>query len=246
MTDQKDLTETRRLAYDQTAGRGPGIVFLGGFNSTKDGTKARHLEAWAKAQGRAFLRFDYSGHGSSMGDMRDGSISAWFEDATAIVEGLTKGRQVLVGSSMGGWIACLLARAVPKRVAGLVLIAPAPDFTEERYWCAFDEATRERLEREGAVEVPSAYSDIPYVITRALIEDGRRNLVFPEPLRLDCPTRILHGTADEAIPLETSLRLFDHAEGQDIRLTLVKGADHRFSTPDCLDLVTRTVEEIAA
>ena len=244
MSDLDDPAGARRLAYDQTSGRGPGIVFLGGFNSSKDGTKARHLEGWAKALGRPFLRFDYSGHGSSNGDVRDGSVGAWAEDAKAIIDGLTTGPQVLVGSSMGGWIACLLARSMPRRIAGLVLIAPAPDFTEERYWSGFNDATRSRLMQDGAVEVDSPYDENPYVITRQLIEDGRQNLIFPQSLTLPWPTRILHGTEDAAIPVETAQRLFDHANGPDIRLTLVKGADHRFSTPDCLDLLTQTVDEV--
>ncbi|MEM6891851.1 MAG: alpha/beta hydrolase, partial [Pseudomonadota bacterium] len=141
--------EARHLAYDQTEGAGPGIVFLSGFNSTKEGTKALHLEAWAKQRGRAFLRFDYSGHGASSGSFLDGSITRWSEDAEAIIRGLTQGPQVLVGSSMGGWIALLLARRMADRIAGLVTVAAAPDFTEDRYWRRFDESDRSKLECEG-------------------------------------------------------------------------------------------------
>lgn len=245
MASDKHVAEIRRLAYDQTPGKGPGIVFLGGFNSTKDGTKAQHLENWARQTGRACLRFDYSGHGASQGDFRDGTISGWTEDAAQIIEGLTEGPQVVVGSSMGGWIACLLARRMPERFAGLVTIAAAPDFTEDRYWAGFDEAERARLDTEGFVEVDSPYDDAPYIITKKLIEDGRQNRILTEPLRLPFPTRILHGTADEAVPVVTAKRFFEHATGPDIRLLLVKGADHRFSTPDCLDIITDAIDEIA-
>lgn len=245
MTDETFFSETRRLAYDQTIGRGPGVVFLGGFNSTKDGTKAKFLEEWARDQGRAFLRFDYSGHGASAGRFEDGSIGRWCEDAASIIEGLTNGPQVLVGSSMGGWIACLLMRQMPERFAALVTIAAAPDFTEDRYWAQFDAETRARLQAEGSVQVQSPYDEAPYTITRNLIEEGRKHLVLTAPLHFPCPARLLHGSEDAAIPVSTAQRLFEHVTCEDLRLTLVKGADHRFSTPACLDLIVRTIEEIA-
>ncbi len=245
MGTDTESSEIRRLAYDQTPGNGPGVVFLGGFNSTKDGTKAQYLETWARHSGRAYLRFDYSGHGESQGDFRDGTISGWTEDAAHIIEGLTEGPQVIVGSSMGGWIACLLARRMPERFAGLVTIAAAPDFTEDNYWAGFDAATRAELDAQGFVEVESPYDDAPYVITKKLIEDGRQNLVLTEPLRLPFPARILHGTADKAIPVATAKRFFEHATGRDIRMLLVKGADHRFSTPECLTIITDAIDEIA-
>ena len=245
MTHTNFYSETRRLAYDQTVGHGPGVVFLSGFNSSKDGAKATFLEQWARDRGRAFLRFDYSGHGASAGRFEDGSIGQWCEDAASIIEGLTEGPQVLVGSSMGGWIACLLLRQQPERFAGLVTIAAAPDFTEDRYWAAFDAETRTSLTRKGSVQVQSPYDEAPYTITRKLIEDGRNHLVLTEPLHFSCPARILHGSDDAAIPVSTAQRLFEHATGEDIRMTLVKGADHRFSTPACLDLIARTIEEVA-
>ena len=237
-------SEIRRLAYDQTPGQGPGIVFLGGFHSDKSGTKARHLEDWAKGVGRAYLRFDYSGHGDSSGEFENGTIGIWAEDAVAIIEALTEGPQVLVGSSMGGWIALLIASQMPQRVAGLVTIAAAPDFTEQKYWKGLTDDQREVLERDGRLEIPSEYDDGPYVITQALVEDGRHHLVFSDPLVLPMPTRFLHGTADTAIDQATALRLFDHADGGDIRLTMVKGADHRFSTPECLDLITDAILQV--
>lgn len=240
-----ETPEGRRIAYRQSDGRGPGVVFLGGFRSDMEGTKALHLEAWAQGEGRAFLRFDYSGHGSSGGEFEAGCIGDWFEDARAVLA-LTEGRQVLVGSSMGGWIALLLARELPERVAGLVTIAAAPDFTEDSMWAGFDEAQRRALAEDGRVALPSDYSDEPYIITRRLIEEGRRRLVLRSVLRLPFPVRMLQGTADADVEQAVALRLLAHAEGEDMRLTLVKGADHRFSTPDCLALIEQSVLEVIA
>lgn len=241
-----DTPSGRRIAYHRTEGGGPGIVFLGGFKSDMTGTKAMHLETWARALGRAFLRFDYSGHGQSSGAFEDGCIGDWAEDAAATVEALTEGPQVLVGSSMGGWIALLLARRMPQRVAGLVGIAAAPDFTEDGFWAGFDAGQRAMIEQAGRLELPSEYSEDPYVITRRLIEDGRENLVLRAPLSLPFPVRLLQGTADEDVAVEVPLRLMDHAEADDMRLTLVKGADHRFSSPDCLALMESAISEVTA
>lgn len=236
--------EGRRIAYDRTEGTGPGIVFLGGFKSDKEGSKALALERWAKAQGRAFLRFDYSGHGSSSGDFTDGSIGDWFEDARAAILGLTDGPQVLVGSSMGGWISLLMARAHPEKICGLVTIAAAPDFTEDSMWAGFTDDQRRCLAEHGRIELPSGYSGEPYIITRRLIEDGRTRLVLRSPLDLPFPVRFLQGTADADVPVAVALMLMDHVTGPDIRLTLVKGADHRFSTPECLRLIEATVRKV--
>lgn len=241
-----DTPSGRRIAYHRTEGGGPGIVFLGGFKSDMTGTKAMHLETWARALGRAFLRFDYSGHGQSSGAFEDGCIGDWAEDAAAAVEALTEGPQVLVGSSMGGWIALLLARRMPQRVAGLVGIAAAPDFTEDGFWAGFDAGQRATIKQAGRLELPSEYSEDPYVITRRLIEDGRENLVLRVPLSLPFPVRLLQGTADEDVAVEVPLRLMDHAEADDMRLTLVKGADHRFSSPDCLALMESAISEVTA
>lgn len=239
-----DTPQGRRLAYRRSPGAGPGIVFLTGLRSDMTGDKATRLEAFAEGRGRAFLRFDYSGHGASAGRFEEGTIGAWAEDARAALDALTEGPQVLVGSSMGGWVALLLARATPERVRGLVLVAAAPDFTEDGYWASWSEAERERLAREGFLAIPSEYGE-PMIVTRGLIEDGRRRLVLREPLPLPMPVRLLQGTEDSAVPVATALRLLEHAEGPDIRLTLVKGADHRFSDPACLALLERSVAEIA-
>ncbi len=239
-----DTPQGRRLAYHRTPGTRPGVVFLGGLRSDMTGTKALHLEAWCRARGRAFLRFDYSGHGASSGRFEEGCIGDWAEDAAAALDALTEGPQVLVGSSMGGWQALLLARARPKQVAGLLGIAAAPDFTEDGMWAQFSPDERRALEETGRIALPSEYSDEPTVITRRLIEDGRRHLLLCSPLALPMPVRLLQGTADADVPPAVALRLLDHAEGGDIRLTLVKGADHRFSTPDCLALIEAALAEL--
>ena len=246
MSETFGYGDVRQIAYNKTEGSGPGVVFLGGFRSDKEGTKAIYLEYWAVGRGRAFLRFDYSGHGESSGEFLDGSIGDWAEDALRVIEGVTEGPQILVGSSMGGWISLLLARRRPDLVAGLVTIAAAPDFTEDSMWAAFDEDQKHRLEREGQVDLPSDYSDEPYIITRRLIEDGRENLVLRDPLDLPFPTRFLQGTADEDVDISVAHRLLAHATGPDMRLTLVKDADHRFSDPDCLALIANTLDEVVA
>lgn len=244
VAEQFHQTGTHQIAYNLTVGSGPGIVFLGGFRSDKEGTKAIHLEDWAKEQGRAFLRFDYSGHGNSSGEFLDGSIGQWATDAMSAIEVLTEGPQILVGSSMGGWISLLVARAVSEKVAGLVTIAAAPDFTEDSMWASFGDEQRQTLLADGQVELPSDYSDEPYIITRRLIDDGRKQLVLRDPLQLLFPVRFLQGTADTDVEMPVALRLLNHVEGADLRLTLVKGADHRFSDPDCLQLIVDALEEV--
>lgn len=236
--------EGRHIAYHRTRGRGPTVVFLGGFKSDMQGSKAVHLQAWAEARGQSFLRFDYSGHGESSGAFLDGAIGDWAEDAHAALEALTEGPLILVGSSMGGWISLLMTRKLSHRIKGLVGIAAAPDFTEDSMWAALGPQERAALASEGQVQLPSDYAPEPYIITRRLIENGRENLVLRSPLPLPFPTRFLQGTADEDVSTQTALRLLDHAEGSDIRLTLLRGADHRFSTPECLQLITDTIESI--
>ena len=238
-----DTTHGRRIAYHKTGEKGPTVVFLGGLKSDMEGTKALFLEDWAKARGQRFLRFDYSGHGESSGAFEDGCIGDWHEDALDAITALTSGPLVLVGSSMGGWQALLLARAIPERIAGMVTIAAAPDFTEDSYWAGFSEAQKEALETVGHVELPSDYMD-PYIVTRRMIEDGRENLVLRSPLAMPFPVRMLQGTEDEAVSRDVALRLLDHAEGEDIRLGFVKGADHRFSDEACLELIKSSVEEV--
>lgn len=241
--DYLNTDQGRRLAYHQHEGTDPGVVFLGGLKSDMEGTKAVHLEAWALAQGRAFLRFDYSGHGQSSGTFEEGCIGDWAEDALAAISELTEGPQVLVGSSMGGWVSLLMAKRIPERIVGLVTIAAAPDFTEDSMWDGFTDAQKAEMAATGQVALPSDY-DEPYIITRRMIEDGRNQLVLRDPLALPFPTRFLQGTADTDVDMSVALRLLEHAEGPDMRLTLVDGADHRFSDPDCLALIEAAVEEV--
>ena len=238
-----DTPQGRRIAYHLTPGDGPCIVFLGGLKSDMEGTKAIHLEAWARAQGRAFLRFDYSGHGESSGRFEDGCIGDWAEDTRAVVGALIQGPLIVVGSSMGGWQALLLARTVPDRIAGMVTIAAAPDFTEDGYWANFTDAQKQALETVGHVELPSDYME-PYIISKRMIHDGREQLVLRAPLSLPFPVRCLQGTDDTAVSTETALRLLDHAECSDMRLMLVKGADHRFSDGPCLGLIEDAVTDV--
>ena len=243
-----ELSDNRRIAYHNVRATGdsaslPGLIFLGGFKSDMTGVKATTLEAWARARGRAFVRFDYRGHGLSSDTFENGCIGDWADDAGEVLQRLTTGPQILIGSSMGGWIALLLARRFPDRVAGLVGIAAAPDFTEDGMRLTGDQ--RAELDRTGRVALPSEYSDEPYVITRRLIEDGRNHLLLRAPLNLDCPVRLLHGTADVDVPVSVALRLLDRLEGPDTRLTLVKGADHRFSDARCTRILTKTIHGLS-
>ena len=240
-----ETPQGRRLAYHKTEGTGPCVVFLGGLKSDMMGTKAVFLEDWAKREGRAFLRFDYSGHGESSGAFTEGCIGDWAEDTLAAVEALTEGPILPVGSSMGGWQSLLLVRALPARIAGLVTIAAAPDFTEDGYWASFTKAQKKTLAETGQVELPSDYME-PYIITRRMIEDGRKQLVLRDPLHLPFPTRFLQGTADTAVSVATAVRLLEHAQGPDMQLQLVKDADHRFSDDRCLELLIQAVEEVSA
>ncbi len=242
-TDFLESAQGRRLAYHKSEGAGPTLVFLGGLKSDMEGTKAVHLEAWAQARGQAFLRFDYSGHGESSEVFTDGCIGDWHEDTLAAVGALTEGPLVVVGSSMGGWQALLLAKALPERIVGMVTIAAAPDFTEDGYWASFSDAQKVALEEVGHVELPSDYME-PYIITKRMIEDGRQRLVLRNALDLPFPVRFLQGTADTAVSTETAVRLLEHATGPDMRLLLVKDADHRFSDGPCLGLIEKAVLDV--
>ncbi len=231
------------LAFRRLAGSGPGVVFLGGFHSDMTGTKAQFLAEWCADRARAFLRLDYSGHGASGGRFDEGSIGRWAADAEAALLGLTEGPQILVGSSMGGWIALLLALRHPARVQALVGIAPAPDFTEDLMWAQMADTVRQAIMTEGQWLRPSAYGEA-YPITRALIEDGRRHLLLRTPIALDIPVRLLHGQADADVPWQHSLRIAEQITGQDVQVTLVKGGDHRLSDPAELLLLGRTLEAL--
>ncbi|MBI1366132.1 MAG: alpha/beta fold hydrolase [Alphaproteobacteria bacterium] len=234
-----------RLAYERIDGAGPGLVWFGGFASDMTGTKASFLADWARRKARAFLRFDYSGHGSSDGVFEEGSISDWAADALALFDSETNGPQILIGSSMGAWIASLIARARPERVAGAVFIAPAPDFTECLVWETMSENQREGLLRTGRYEEPSAYGG-KTVFTLKMIEDGRRNLVLGEGLRIAGPVRILQGMADQDVPWRHALRFAEAIDSPDVEITLTKTGDHRLSTPADLDRLARALEFLPA
>lgn len=243
MIERLNTAQGREIAYEKLEGAGPAVVFLGGFKSDMAGTKAVFLQDWARAEGRGFLRFDYSGHGESSGAFEDGCIGDWFEDACAAI-GLIEGPVVLVGSSMGGWISLLVARAMPQKVVGLVGIAAAPDFTEDGFWAGFDAAQKAELEREGRVALPSDYGE-PYIITKRLIEEGRERLVLRTHLGLPFPVRLVQGTADTSVPVAWGTHLLEHIDSPDARLTLVKGADHSFSDAACLPVILRAIEEVS-
>ena len=228
------------LAWAKLAGRGPTVVFLPGFNSDMQGSKATSLRDWCAAHGQAMLRLDYSGHGASGGAFTDGSIGRWMLDAMAVIESEIEGDLLLVGSSMGGWIALLLARALAGRVAGLVGIAAAPDFTERLMWQSMTPGERATIARQGYLDVPSEYGD-PYRITLRLIEDGRKHLLLDGPIPLTCPVRLLQGQRDADVPWETALLLSEAVVSEDVRVCLIKDGDHRLSRPQDLALLAATV-----
>lgn len=218
-----------RIAYLDRTGEGPGVVWLGGFNSDMSGTKAEALQEWADEENRPFVRFDYFGHGLSSGAPERGTVSRWCEDALAILDEVTEGPQVLVGSSMGAWIALLAARERPDKVRGLVLVAPAADFTEDLMWANFPPEVKQSLEAGGVWQRPSPYGPETHTVTMELIADGRENLVLRAPIVLDCPVRILHGMRDADVPWERSLKLAELVTGDDVTVTFVKDGDHRLS-----------------
>ena len=247
-----ELDDNRRIAYHslaadpaKTGGKTlPGVVFMGGFRSDMTGTKAVFMEDFCRAQGLSYLRFDYTGHGQSSGDFAEGSIGDWSRDAIDAVDRLTEGPQIIVGSSMGGWVMLNVAVARPDRLHALVGIAPAPDFTEDLMYAAMSEAEREALMRDGRIEQPNDYSDEPYLITRKLIVDGRAHLRLREPLRLTCPIRLIHGMRDTDVPYAVSLRLMDHVDSEDVEVTLIKSGDHRLSDASPLNRLSQVIQTL--
>ena len=229
------------IAYHRRGGKSPGIVFLGGFMSDMTGTKARRLDAFCAARGQAYLRFDYFAHGASSGDFAEATVGRWREDALAVLDRLTEGPLLLVGSSIGGWLMLLAALARPDRIAALVGIAAAPDATEALMWANFPPALRRQILEEGAARLPSDYSEAGYLITRRLIEDGRRHLLMGSPIAITCPVRLLHGMRDPDVPWQTSLALAERLASRDVAVTLVKEGDHRLSGDSDLALLERTI-----
>ena len=232
------------IAYRRLDGKTPGVMFLGGFMSDMQGTKALELEHYCRAVGRAFIRFDYQGHGESSGNFADGTIGSWAEDALAVFDECTEGPQVLVGSSMGGWTMLLTALARPNRVAGMIGIAAAPDFTEDLMWNRFDDVIRGTLERDGVYYEPSEYGDEPYTITKALIEDGRNHLLLRRPISLHCPVRLLHGMRDDSVPWMISSRIAEKLLSEDVRILLIKDGDHRLSRDQDIARLKSTLDEL--
>lgn len=233
------------------AGNRCGLFWLGGFMSDMEGSKAEVLAELGRAYGRPCLRFDYSGHGKSGGVFRDGTISRWLSEAVEVFGALADGPRVIVGSSMGGWLALLLARHLKRvepdaaqRFAGLVLIAPAADMTQDLMWANYDEATRKAITTQGYLKEPSDYGDEPYIITRDLIEDGRKHLMLEDGLEVSFPVRILQGEADPDVPWLHALKTSQAMRGDDVTMTLVKHGDHRLSTPSDLARLRATCLEL--
>jgi pimeloyl-ACP methyl ester carboxylesterase len=241
----------RRIAVRVRAGSEPGLFWLGGFNSDMRGTKALALDAWAAEHGRACVRFDYSGHGESGGSFIDGTIGRWLAEGVAVFEQFCRGPQVVIGSSMGGWMALLLARAIANReaprakLAGLVLIAPAPDFTEQLMWNSFSDEVREEITTRGVWMRPSEYGDgTPYPITRALIEEGRNHLLLGSAIEVGCPVRILQGAQDPDVPWQHAFALAHRLPAEDVVLTMIQDGDHRLSRPQDIARIMAAVAEM--
>ena len=239
----------RRIAVHARAGASPGLIWLGGFNSDMTGTKALALDGWAAGRGRACVRFDYSGHGESGGAFIDGTIGRWLEESVAVFEQFCRGPHIVIGSSMGGWMALLLAReialraTVPASLAGLVLIAPAPDFTEQLMWNGFTPEIREEIQTKGLWMRPSPYGD-PYPITRALIEEGRNHLLLSSAIDVGCPVRILQGAQDPDVPWQHAFALAHRLPTDDVVLTMIQDGDHRLSRPQDIARIIAAVAEI--
>ena len=253
MTDQVpqflDVKGTSIALRHRKGDKAPGLVWLGGYCSDMLGGKAQHLDQWAEAHNHSMLRFDYSGHGESGGEFKDGTISLWLEQSLATYRAFTTGPQILIGSSMGGWIALRIVQELIKageKPAGLILLAPAPDFTQALVEPALTEDQKNQLKTQGYMEEPSEYSPQPYIYTKNLIEDGRANQVLNGIIETGCPVHILQGMEDPDVPYAHALRLVEHLPVDNVTLTLIRDGDHRLSRPQDLDLLTRTVEAMIA
>jgi pimeloyl-ACP methyl ester carboxylesterase len=239
------LENGMRLAYKKTEGKGPTVIWCGGLKSDMEGSKAVHLEDWARASGQAYIRFDYFGHGISDGAFIDGTISRWASDTVSVIDKLCEGQVVLVGSSMGGWASLLAAMERADRVKGLVLINPAPDFTEKLTLPKWTAVQKEELEENGVVYEPSDY-DEPYAYSKVLMDDGRARQILDDPIPLSCPIRILQGAEDSVVPPSHSQLIVKAVDSQDVTYTLVKGGDHSLSREQDLALLTQMLEPLTA
>jgi len=231
------------IAYNKLEGDRPGLIFMSGFMSDMNGSKALALEQHCQEQGQAFLRFDYMGHGNSSGNFADGTIGLWAQNALTAFDELTEGPQIIIGSSMGGWMMILTAVSRPERVAGLVGIAAAPDFTEDLLPKQLTEIQLSKIQEDGFVVIPSEY-EIPYTITKKLLDDGTQHLVLRNEIPLDCPVRLLHGLEDTSVPWKTALKIQTMVRSKDVEVTLIKNGDHRLSREEDLERLKRTVTEI--
>lgn len=244
MPDFLHTPEGEKIAYEMSAGKtGSTLVWCGGLKSDMEGSKATHLHRWARARGQGFIRFDYFGHGQSSGDFIDGTMSRWAADIEFVCAQLCEGSVILIGSSMGGWASLLAAISSPVRVAGLVLINPAPDFTEKLTVAGWTEAQIKALENDGVVYEPSGY-DEPYAYSKALIEDGRARQILDAPIALSCPIRILQGAEDSVVPPAHSKRLMDVLQSKDVTYTLVQGGDHSLSRESDLKQIEAALTDI--
>jgi pimeloyl-ACP methyl ester carboxylesterase len=244
-------TDRRAIAVRVQSGASPGLFWLSGYKSDMKGTKAEALAQWAEREGRGIVRFDYSGHGESEGAFTDGTIGRWLADSLAVFDACCRGPQILIGSSMGGWLALLLVRELKRRgqaaaapVIGMVLIAPAVDFTEELMWRRFTPAIKRELEETGVWKRPSEYSPEPYLVTRQLIEEGRKHLLLGGLIETGCAVRILQGVEDPDVPWQHAVELVSRLASDDVVLTLVKDGDHRLSRPDDIERMIRAVAEL--
>jgi len=231
------------IAYNKLEGNLPGLIFMNGFMSDMNGSKALALEQHCQERGLAFLRFDYMGHGNSSGNFADGTIGLWAQNALTAFDELTEGPQIIVGSSMGGWMMILTAVSRPERVAGLVGIAAAPDFTEDLLPKQLTEIQLSKIQKDGFVVIPSEY-EIPYTITKKLLDDGTQHLVLRNEIPLDCPVRLLHGLEDTSVPWKTALKIQNMVRSKDVEVTLIKNGDHRLSREEDLEKLKKTIMEI--
>ncbi len=239
-----ELSDNHRIAYVLSEGNLPCVIFLGGFKSDMTGTKATALEANCKARGQRFIRFDYTGHGKSSGKFQEGTIGAWKRDALAIIDNLGAEQNILVGSSMGAWISLLCALERRDKLAGLVGIASAPDFTEKLIWEQLGSEQKEILRRDGVYYAPSCYGEEPYAITMKLIEEARGHLLLDNKINIDAPVRLLHGTLDEDVPWQISSTLLQLISSENASLTLIKGGNHRLSEPAQLNMMCEAVKTL--
>ena len=232
------------IAYYHRPGAGPTVVFCGGFKSDMTGTKATFLETHCMWKGYGYLRFDYSGHGKSSGRFEDGTIGLWAKDAEAVIRGVSEGPIILVGSSMGGWIALLVALRLKDRLKGMIGIAAAPDFTQKIMWDDFSDETKARIETEGQIELPNDYDDEPYIVTKTLIDEGRNHLLLDGPIDLDVPVRLIHGMKDTDVSHEYSQMLAERLSSDNVEICFVKGGDHSLSTPADIRRLNATLDNL--